>query len=474
MSDLLASIQAVSKAIQNSNKGVLTSSSTGAVGRTAKFTDTVFHQDGTRFTVQPRGNRGLDHDNLPGGNYTVKFSPMIGFYLEAIAEFPEMKKLYGDALPNAKRILNTYRTKNGNLGVLLDGLKGSGKTLLARLISILAAKEGIPTLIINSPLTGENFFHFLYSIQQECIVFFDEFEKVYDDKEQESLLTVLDGTFPSKKLFLLTSNDKTKINQHLKNRPGRIHYYLNFKGLSGEFIREFVEDNLVNKEHEKELLSICSMFTSMNFDSLATMVWEMNLYKEPAGKAIAMLNTKPEDSNDQYYDVSFKFKDCAYVFSGDFIQTNKIRGNPLKADNQMVVPLIPAVLSAAAKMLNLPEDEVYKFNPEAFDNTKRIFEANDQRNKEDGTTKKVSWNDHDYIVRTHYAGQVSVPLVALYLEIGDEMFAEASTKFEPSDLTNIDVDTKTYTFHNKLGSVLTMKQVVVQEHSALDYLKYMA
>ena len=115
-------------------------------------------------------------------------------------------------------------------------------------------KMGIPTLLINSAYTGDAFFQFLYSIQQECIVFFDEFEKVYDDDDQQSLLTVLDGTFPSKKLFLLTSNSTDMINIHLKNRPGRIHYHINFKGLSGEFIKEYIQDNLDNKLHEKDLV----------------------------------------------------------------------------------------------------------------------------------------------------------------------------------------------------------------------------
>jgi len=63
----------------------------------------------------------------------------------------------------------------------LVGEKGSGKTLLAKYISIAAAKErGIPTIVINHPFHGDEFNLFMQSIQEPVIVLMDEFEKIHD------------------------------------------------------------------------------------------------------------------------------------------------------------------------------------------------------------------------------------------------------------------------------------------------------
>lgn len=442
----------------------------------AKITDTVFHQSGTHFFVQPTGNRGIDHPQLPAGNYSVKFSLERGFFLELISEFPEMGKIYGDAQANAERILNTYLAKKGNLGVLLDGLKGSGKTLTARLISILGRKRGIPTLIINSALTGEAFFHFLYSIQQECIIFFDEFEKVYDDKEQESLLTVLDGTFPSKKLFLLTSNDKAKVNSHLKNRPGRIHYYLNFKGLSAEFIREYVGDNLKNKDHEKELLSICGMFSALNFDSLSTMIWEMNLYNEPAGKAISMLNTRPEAVTDTY-SVSLELKGVNFKFEKEFLVNERFRGNPVSLPNSEYAIRVPAIPAAAAAIFEVSEEEAKALSPFAFEESLDLMNEH-QKASDEGKKERINWNNHSYVDTFKYEGARSMPLLRVHADndvvVKGVLITEA-VRFSAADLVGIGLEDGSYTFKNKHDSVLTFTRIkAAEEKTPLDYLKYLA
>ena len=55
---------------------------------------------------------------------------------------------------------------------------------------------------------------------------------------QDAMLTLLDGVYPAKMLFLLTTNDKYKVSNHMRNRPGRIYYVIDFEGLSSDFIRE--------------------------------------------------------------------------------------------------------------------------------------------------------------------------------------------------------------------------------------------
>jgi hypothetical protein len=265
---------------------------------------------------------------LPVGNYTVKQNPMSGqFYLEMVDSFEPMKKLYGNTTKNSDRILRTYLDRPNSTGVMLTGEKGSGKSLLAKTISIEAAKQGIPTLIINTPFTGDVFNKFMQDIEQPTVILFDEFEKVYSEQDQEAALTLMDGVFPSRKLFVLTCNDKWRINQHMRNRPGRIYYMIEFAGLDTEFIREFCQDNLDAKQHIDKVCEIAALFEQFNFDMLKALVEEMNRYGETPQDAISMLNAKPEYNNKGNFDVSLVVNNRE--IPANELETKVWHGNPL-------------------------------------------------------------------------------------------------------------------------------------------------
>jgi hypothetical protein len=248
-------------------------------------------------------------DKLPPQNYTVKYNEQSGeFFLEVIAPFNIPSKLYGDVQAKAERILNTYESRNEITGVLLEGSKGSGKTLLAKYVSQLALKLDIPTVVINQPFCGDVFNQFIQSLGDGVIVVFDEFEKVYNHEEQERVLTLLDGVFPSKKLFFLTVNNIRRINSQMVNRPGRIYYMITYSNLSSEFIAEYCDANLLDKSNIPSIVNYAKIFNSFNFDMLQAVVEEMNRYNESFFEAITMLNVDPEsaDSNvvyDVYFDV---------------------------------------------------------------------------------------------------------------------------------------------------------------------------
>ena len=245
------------------------------------------------------------HDQLPAGTYTVKLNENTGqFFLETIDNFEIKGKVYGDTVRNADRILGTFKDRPGSTGVMLTGEKGSGKTLLAKKISLQAIDEGMPTVVINDPWRGEQFNSFMQMIEQPTIVIFDEFEKVYDHDEQEKLLTLFDGVYPSKKMFIVTSNDKYRVNEHMRNRPGRMFYRLEYKGLSDDFITEYCEDNLTNKDHIDSVRKIAMIFSEFNFDILKAMVEEMNRYNETPQEVMRVLNAKPENDDATSYKIT--------------------------------------------------------------------------------------------------------------------------------------------------------------------------
>ena len=283
-----------------------------------------FLKNGTSWRVSSKEAMNL-HDALPAGNYTVGQDMFGNFFLEQIDSFELPKKLYGDSLHHTDRIINTFFSRPAQTGVMLNGEKGSGKTMLAKNVANELAKQDVPTIVINRDWTGDGFFKLLQDIDQPCVVLFDEFEKVYDKDDQEQILTLLDGVFGSKKLYMFTVNDKWRVDQHMRNRPGRIYYMLDFKGLSPEFIVEYCEDNLTEQKYIEQIVSIASLFGEFNFDMLKALVEEMNRYNESPTDALAMLNAKPEFDGGTKYSIEI-------VHMGNTIERpnpSEFSGNPL-------------------------------------------------------------------------------------------------------------------------------------------------
>lgn len=276
-------------------------------------------------------------NHLPGGNYTVKADQFGNLFLEMIEKFTPLKKYYGDAIRNGDRIMRTFSDRSSATGVMLTGEKGSGKTLLAKHLSILGYEQDIPTIVINSPWTGDSFNKLIQDIEQPLIVLFDEFEKVYDRDQQEKMLTLLDGVYPSKTLFILTCNDKWRVDSHMRNRPGRIFYAIDFKGLSQEFIEEYCNDNLIDKSQIDQVCKIASLFGEFNFDMLKAMVEDMNRYGETPQQVMRLLNAKPEyDQNEPDYEVA-KLVVQGQLVADEFIHTKIIDFNPLTVTEQFYI-----------------------------------------------------------------------------------------------------------------------------------------
>lgn len=293
----------------------------------------VFLKNDNTFTVGSReGMQSSMHDQLPAGNYVLKAHPKIGLYFEIADPFVFDAKLYGDVEKRSARILRTFEDRPNCTGVLLSGEKGGGKTLLGRKVAADAQAKGVPTVIISTPFCGEEFNTFVQSLHQPMVFFFDEFEKVYADQEQQqALLTLLDGVFPTKKLFVITSNSRGSINEYMRNRPGRIFYSFEFKGVEAEFIREYCADNLADKGQAERLVQLASVFWRFNFDMLKAMVEEMNRYGETPDQVMEVLNAKPEFSNAETYGVEVFVR--GERVPDDRVAITRWTGNPLRTFN---------------------------------------------------------------------------------------------------------------------------------------------
>lgn len=259
------------------------------------------------------------YDQLPPKTYTVKLNENTGeFFLEEIDDFTLPEKIYGTNNNYAKRILDTFADRQGSTGVLLNGIKGAGKTLLAKQTSVYGKELGYPTIVINRDWHGDNFNAFIQSISTPTIILFDEFEKIYDYKTQRQILTLFDGVYNSRKLFLVTTNEERDISTYMRNRPGRIYYSFNFDTLGQDFIEEFLDDRLQNKDRKEEVMKYTTVFSFFNFDMLAAVVEEMNRYDESLGDVLEVLNIIPENKSSDTHSVTLEVNNELFVINTSY------------------------------------------------------------------------------------------------------------------------------------------------------------
>lgn len=236
---------------------------------------------------------GESLEKLPAKVFLLNFDDNNGrFFLSENEDFTLPEKIYGDIEKNTKRFLTTFNDRKGNLGILLEGLKGTGKSLQAK---HLCKNAGLPVILFTADWHGPALEKFLARIKQSAILFFDEFEKIYkwdeeiDEGKQHHLLPLIDGVFESKHIFLFTTNNN-QIHSAFINRPGRIYYKLNYSGLPMNIIEEVAKENLKNQNYLNDLLTTCKTIGELGMDILLSIIEESNRFNELPSETIEFMN----------------------------------------------------------------------------------------------------------------------------------------------------------------------------------------
>ena len=238
---------------------------------------------------------GIQHEKLPVGNYLLKFNEQIGYHLIKKEPFKLPKKLYGDISITERWLKSWNSNTSKNLGILLTGIKGSGKTITAQKFCI---DSNLPVIIIQNAHSGSNFIDFITSQSLgECIIFIDEFEKVYsnrsDNDQQNDLLSLMDGNYQTRLIFLLTTNEDT-LNPYLVNRLNRIKYRKDYHNLDKSVIEAVMDDMLINKSHSQSVFDFFTKVNIVTYDLLVNLIKEMNFFGEDAIECGKHLNLRTE------------------------------------------------------------------------------------------------------------------------------------------------------------------------------------
>ena len=164
-----------------------------------------------------------------------------------------------------------FRESNKNLGVIFNGLKGTGKTIAAKL---LCNRIGLPVIVISKPVNG--MLEFIQSLHFESAILIDEAEKTFRE-EQEVLLKMIDGVYNDmRKLYILTTN-KLSIDENLLGRPGRIRYIKEFSNLSAKAVNDVIDDNLNDISLKDDVLKVVDSLEISTIDILKAIIDECNI-----------------------------------------------------------------------------------------------------------------------------------------------------------------------------------------------------
>lgn len=224
------------------------------------------------------------------------------------------------------QILKTLRhpNSNSNIGVLLAGYKGNGKSVIAKQLAI---ESGLPIVVISSQIPKVvDLSNFLGQIKQDYVLIIDEFEKLFRDDfnaenanhTQESFLSIFDGAmgFSHKRLVILTSNGE--INDKFINRPSRVRYFKTYNYMPKVLFEEIAKDKLINQDYLQDLEDNLDV-PSCTIDLLTTIIDEINIQDKPYSSFKDYFNNKPREV---IYDRYKKTLDGRFEFF-DMVRSNR-------------------------------------------------------------------------------------------------------------------------------------------------------
>jgi SpoVK/Ycf46/Vps4 family AAA+-type ATPase len=239
-----------------------------------------FVKSGKKIFPQPNG---LIVNLLPGKVYNLMYD---GYeeecYLEEDGSLNMPKKIYNSKEDEMfmNRIIRYYKqATNQTTGVLLNGVKGTGKTIMAKQIAI---KSELPIVVVNESTPAGAINNFYKKITEETALIFDEIDKDDNSWSENGLLRFLDGVqSTSKKLVLMTSNDKDAMSEYLFDRCSRVRYIRHFEANENvKFIMDILNDLNIKTDHEVIKDFMINNIKLLSIDNMISFLNEVLLFEE--------------------------------------------------------------------------------------------------------------------------------------------------------------------------------------------------
>jgi hypothetical protein len=199
-------------------------------------------------------------DHVPAQIYEVGMSENGLLLVKDRKSFTVPERKYGKHMAWFKAVTSRYDRLNPSMGVIMVGLKGSGKSMLAEDICNWGIAQDLPVLFINQKIPVQ-LIHSAVSSIGPCIVYFDEFGKSYrasDDSsvanERDTMITLFSDSSHRGVLFIATGNGFGEFSDFMIDRPGRFEFRLNFGGLTVQSAADIAAEFKLNPDMREILL----------------------------------------------------------------------------------------------------------------------------------------------------------------------------------------------------------------------------
>lgn len=230
---------------------------------------------------------GLDYDLINGKVYNLKWDRYNGMsYFEEDGLLSLPAKVYTTKSDDVfiKRV-NTYFQKTSKLstGVMLSGIKGTGKTVMAK---VIAKNSNLPIIVVDEDYPTGRINDFFRKFETPVTIIFDEVDKHWDT---EDLLGWLDGVQTNaKKLVLFTCNNEDRVNDYLKDRCSRVRYIRHFEANdNARFLREILRDKGITEDKIEDTYTfIVNNFGLLSIDNILSFIDEKLLFPELSNEEI--------------------------------------------------------------------------------------------------------------------------------------------------------------------------------------------
>lgn len=240
------------------------------------MTNSEFIKIGDNIVAKPKG---ADYDLIPGKVYDLGYNEYTGdFIFKENGELNLPKKVYQTKEDELfkKRVFTFFNnTEAQTTGVMMAGTKGTGKTVMAK---VLAKQSGLPIIVVAPEFPERLLVKFFKDFTTPVCVLFDEIEKNF---RTHKMLDFLDGVEKTtKKLVLMTCNEMSRVSEFIQDRCSRLRYLRNYTPEENlAFIPMLIEDfNIKNKQ---EVIDFCkTKIKLLSMDNLCSFLTEVKLLED--------------------------------------------------------------------------------------------------------------------------------------------------------------------------------------------------
>lgn len=285
---------------------------------------TEFLKIGNNIIAKPKGT---DYDLINGKVYDLKWDDYEGrpIFTEN-GELNLPKKVYKskEDITFNKRVLTYFNNTSAiTTGVMLAGVKGTGKSIEAK---VLAQESGLPIIIIDNGYPSSRLVQFFKSFNTPVCVILDEVEKT---RNTEKLLDFLDGIEKTaKKLVLMTCNELNKVSEYMQDRCSRVRYLRKYTVENNfEFLPEIIKD-LCIKDGEKVQKYIEDNITLPSMDNLYSLLTEIKLFENdniPLQDIVSVMNISTKNEPIKEGMTYIKHEDNELEDDEEFVTTSLTR-----------------------------------------------------------------------------------------------------------------------------------------------------